>query len=201
VKEEKQYDRRYFDRWYRSGQAVVKPEAVQRKVRLALAAAEYVLARPVRSVLDVGCGEAPWRGVLRRMRPGLRYVGVDNSSYVVRRYGVRRGIRAGSLTTLERLRLGGPFDLVVCADVLEYVPTPDLESGLEQMRRLCRGLAYIEAFTSADDMIGDRTGWHHRSERKYRELFAAAGFIACGLHCWVPRGGAHRVSGLERCPE
>lgn len=196
----KSYDRRYFDRWYRSRGAVVKPEAVRRKVRLAVAAAEYVLARPVRSVLDVGCGEAPWRATLRRMRPQLRYVGVDSSEYVVRRYGTRRGIRAGSLGTLDRLRLGGPFDLVVCADVLEYVPTAEVEAGLAQLRRLCRGLAYIEAFVSGDDMVGDRTGWHHRSERRYRELFAAAGFVACGLHCWVPAEARHRLSQLERCP-
>ena len=198
--DDKQYDRRYFDRWYRERGAVVKPEAVQRKVRLALAAAEYVLARPVRSVLDVGCGEAPWRATLKRARPQLRYVGVDSSEYVVRRYGKRRGIRAGTLGTLGELRLGGPFDLVVCADVLEYVPTPELHEGLLQMRRLCRGLAYIEAFASGDDMVGDRAGWHHRSERKYRDAFAAAGYIACGLHCWVPRDGAQRVSQLERCP-
>ena len=196
----KQYDRSYFDRWYRSPRAVVQPEAVRRKVRLALAAAEYVLGRPARSVLDVGCGEAPWRAVLRRMRPRLRYVGVDSSEYVLRRYGTRRNIRAGTLGTLDRLRLGGPFDLVVCADVLEYVSTPELEAGLEHMRRLCGGLAYIEAFASGDDMVGDRSGWHHRSESRYREAFRDAGFIACGLHCWVPRDGRHRVSQLERCP-
>jgi SAM-dependent methyltransferase len=196
----KQYDRSYFDRWYRSPRAVVKPEAVQRKARLALAAAEYVLGRPVRSVLDVGCGEAPWRAILRRLRPELRYVGVDSSEYVVRRHGVRRNIRHGSLGTLDQLALGRGFDLVVCADVLEYVPSPEVEAGLHHLRTLCRGLAYIEAFTSGDDMVGDRTGWHHRSERRYRSAFAAAGFTACGLHCWVPTESRHLVSAMERCP-
>lgn len=196
---QKRYDRAYFDRWYRSPGAVVRPEAVRRKVRVALAAAEYVLGREVRSVLDVGCGEAPWRALLRRLRPGLRYVGVDNSDYVVRRYGRRRGIRRGRLGGLSALGLSRPFDLVVCADVLEYVPTPEVRAGLEQLRALTGGLAYIEAFTSADDMVGDRQDWHHRSARVYRALFRAAGLVACGLHCYVPRERLGSLSALERC--
>ena len=195
----KVYDRGYFDRWYRSAGAVVHPEAVLRKVRLALAAAEYVLRRPVRSVLDVGCGEAPWRAPLRRLRPGLRYLGVDSSDYVIRRYGRRRGIRYGTLGDLDALGLRRPFDLVVCADVLEYVPTAEVSAGLRHMCRLAGGIAYIEAFASTDDMIGDREQWHHRSARVYRELFRDAGLVSCGLHCYVARERAHLVSAMERC--
>jgi SAM-dependent methyltransferase len=195
----KAYDRAYFDRWYRSSLAVVKPEAMQRKVRLALAAAEYILGRPLRSVLDVGCGEGPWRAQLRRLRPGLRYVGVDSSEYVVQRHGKRRGIRYGELGRLDRLGFRRRFDLVVCADVLEYVPTPEVRVGLAHLRRLTGGMAYIEAFTAMDDMVGDRAEWHFRSALKYRTLFQEAGLIACGLHCYVPAERADKVSALERC--
>ena len=52
----KRYDRAYFDHWYRGER--VRPRAeLERRVRLALAAAEYALGRPVRRALDVGCGE------------------------------------------------------------------------------------------------------------------------------------------------
>ncbi|NJD09263.1 MAG: class I SAM-dependent methyltransferase [Gemmatimonadetes bacterium] len=195
----KAYDREYFERWYRSAQAVVRPEVVQRKVRLALAAAEYVLGRRVRSVLDVGCGEGAWRPLLRRLHPGLRYVGVDSSEYAVRRYGRRRGVRQGTLGRLDRLGLKRPFDLVVCADVLEYVPTPEVKAGLRHLRRLTGGLAYIEAFTLTDDMVGDRELWHYRSAHTYRELFREAGLVSCGLHCYVPKERLATVSALERC--
>lgn len=195
----KAYDREYFDRWYRSPQAVVRPEVVRRKVRLALAAAEYVLGRPVRSVLDVGCGEGAWRPLLRRLRPGLRYVGVDSSEYVTRRYGKARGIRQGTLGGLNRLGLKRPFDLVVCADVLEYVPTPEVKAALPHLCRLTGGLAYIEAYAVTDDLVGDREEWHYRSAQAYRELFREAGLVACGLHCYVPRGRLDSVSALERC--
>ena len=49
----KRYDARYFQRWYRdSGVGVGRREFVARKVRLAVAAAEYVLGRELRSVLS-----------------------------------------------------------------------------------------------------------------------------------------------------
>jgi len=172
---------------------------VRRKVRLAVAAAEYVLGRPVRSVLDVGCGEGAWRPLLKRLRPGVQYVGVDSSEYVVRRYGKRRGIRQGTLGGLNRLGLKRQFDLVVCADVLEYVSTPEVKAALAHLRRLTGGLAYIEAFAVTDDMVGDREQWHYRSAPAYRELFREAGLVACGLHCYVPRERLDSVSALERC--
>lgn len=195
----KVYDRAYFDRWYRGRRAVVKPENVRRKARLALAAAENVLGRDVRSVLDVGCGEAPWRALLRRLRPRLHYVGVDSSEYVVRRFGARRNIRLGTLSQLDRLGLRRRFDLVVCADVLEYISTPEMRAGLAAIRALTGGLAYIEAFPVEDDMVGDFDNWHHRSARAYREEFRRAGFIACGMHCYVPDSAAPRLGALERC--
>lgn len=195
----KTYDQAYYDRWYRSRAAVITPESRRRKVHLAVAAAEFVLGREIRSVLDVGCGEGRWRAVLMRMRPGIRYIGVDSSEYVVRRYGKRRGIRLGSLATLRQLGLRRKFDLIVCADVIAYVPTPEMHAGLKALRKLSHGVVYIEAFTIEDDFIGDRDNWHYRSEAVYRKAFAAAGLVACGLNCWIARDQVHLLSSLERC--
>jgi SAM-dependent methyltransferase len=195
----KGYDQAYFDRWYRSRVAPVTLQSRRRKVRLAVAAAEYVLGRGIRSVLDIGCGEALWRGELRRLRPEVRYQGVDSSEYVIRRFGKRRNIRSGSFATVGRLGLRRKFDLIVCADVVAYVPTPELLRGLRAIGRLLGGVAYIEAYAVTDDMIGDLEGWHFRSESTYRRTFAAAGLIACGLNCWIARAQQHLVSALERC--
>ena len=195
----KRYDRPYYTRWYRSRKRVVTTDELRRKVHLAVSAAEFVLGREIRSVLDVGCGEAHWRGALSRVRRQVTYVGVDRSEYVVRRYGKRRGIRAGSFGTLDSLRLGRQFDLIVCADVIHYVPTGELRRGLAAMRRLARGVVYIEAFAAGDDFVGDREGWHPRSPRTYREALRAAGFVACGLNCWLAREQLYRLSALERC--
>lgn len=197
----KAYDRAYFDRWYRSARRVATPAGTRRKAALALAAAEFLLGRDVRSVLDVGCGEGQWRGVLRRMRPGLRWVGVDPSPYVVRRFGRRRGIRPGSFAQLDTLRLGGPFDLIVCADVLHYLDRREIERGLPGLVRRLRGLAWIEAYTVEDVIGGDRTGWHVRRAAWYRNAFAAAGLVPAGLNSWVtPAFADARLASLERPP-
>ena len=168
-------------------------------MRLAVAAAEYVLERRIRSVLDVGCGEGRWRAPLVRLRRGLTYVGVDPSAYVVRRYGRRRGIRPGTFGELGRLGLRRTFDLVVCADVLHYVTSPELARGVAALRRLTRGVVYADAFTATDDFEGDREGWQRRSAAAYRRAFRAAGFVPCGLNCWAAARHEGRLTALERC--
>ena len=75
---EKQYDREYFDRWYR-GAGLGGPQRLARKVALAVATAEYHLERPIRTVLDIGCGEGAWRAPLLKLRPKLDYLGFDSS--------------------------------------------------------------------------------------------------------------------------
>jgi SAM-dependent methyltransferase len=194
----KQYDRTYYDRWYRSQRAVITQEWRRRKVHHALAAAEFVLEREVRSVLDIGCGEGAWRADLRRLRPGISYLGIDPSEYAVRRFGLRRNIRRGSFTDLDHLRIPGNFDLIVCADVLAYIPSTDLHRGLVAIRKRAR-VAYIEAYAESDELVADLDGWHHRSEREYRRAFQRAGLIACGLHCYVSREEQYRLAALERC--
>src|SRR5262249_35971158 len=109
----KVYDRAYFERWYRDPRYAVVGEGVRaRRVQLAVAVTEYLLERPLRTVLDVGCGEGAWQPLLRAARPGVRYLGVDSSEYAIARYGRTRHLRLGSLATLHRMRLAGPFDLI-----------------------------------------------------------------------------------------
>lgn len=195
----KHYDKAYFDRWYRHPRfRVILRSRLERKVRLAVAAAEYLSGRRVRRVLDVGCGEAPWRAVLRRMRPGVTYVGVDSSAYVVKRFGKSRGIRLGSLSTLGRMGLEGPFDLIVCADVLHYVPTKEVERGLKTISRLLDGVAFIEAYTSDDATTGDDKGFQPRRAAAYRRLMAEAGLVHLGLHCFAGKAMEYLVTSFER---
>jgi len=172
--------------------------AIARKVRLALGLAEYFLERPVRSVLDVGCGEGTWRAMLRAIRPRLHYQGVDASAYVVRRFGKRRNIIQGDLASLGSLPLAARYDLIVCCDVMHYVRTPELRAGLAAMARLAEGPAYLEAYTSADAVEGDHADFQRRSPAAYRRLLAAAGFLPAGPHSYVTRPLAAGLVALER---
>ena len=195
----KSYDEEYFRRWYHDpDRRVIKPAAVARKVNLVVGIAESLLERPIRSVLDVGCGEAPWRAHLLRARPKVRYVGVESSEYAVRRFGASRGIVQGTFGTLGVLGLDGAFDLVVVCDVLHYVPTTELTPGLDAISSVLGGVAYLEAYTTADEIEGDHTDWHHRSTGAYLRHFSRAGLHHVGMHCYVGDDLAADTAALER---
>ena len=182
----KSYDRSYFDRWYRDpDHRVATRESLERKIRMAIALAEFLLGRKIRSVLDVGCGEAAWQPVVKRLRPQARYIGVDSSEYVLERFGESRQIRRGTLGTLGEMRLPKRIDLIVCADVLQYMTDAEVTRGLRAIRRLLGGIAYIEAFVKEDDMEGDRVGWHERTAAEYGRFFRDAGLTQCGPYSFV----------------
>ena len=195
----KSYDAAYYARWYHDARTRVTARAlVRRKAALAVAAAEHLLERPVRNVLDVGCGEAPWRRALLDLRPKARYAGVDPSAWAAERWGGSRGVIHGGLGDLAGLPLHGPFDLVVCSDVLHYVSDAQLREGVEAMVSLARGVLWLEAFTSEDDFEGDVEGFRPRAPGAYRAVFRRSGLVPLGLWCWASPAVAHRVAALER---
>lgn len=194
----KTYDEAYFAKWYRDPRTRVHtPSAVRRKVRMVVGVAEYFLRRKVRSVLDIGAGEGAWRAELRRLRPDIRYLGIDPSEYVVRKHGKRRNIRLGRFEDLPNLPLGRHHDLIVCADVLQYVPGPSLKRGIRHIASLLDGVAFLESYTSGDEMEGDLADWHQRSKPQYRRIYAEAGLVACGLHCFLTQELAERAVEME----
>ncbi len=197
--EEKAYDREYFDRWYRRDASRIEgPSALRRRVALAVAMAERFLERPIRSALDIGCGEGRWRAELLRLRPKLHYQGIEPSAYAVKRFGARRNIQHGGFSDLEALRLGGPFDLVVCADVLHYLELDELAKGVPILAGLTAGLAYLELLTSDEEVEGDQRALKRRPPSLYRKLFSSAGLTGVGCHGWLAPGLADAPAALER---
>lgn len=197
----KQYDHDYFERWYRDPVTAVKSEdTLARKVAMAVAIAEYHLARPLRSVLDVGCGEGAWRAPLRALRPGIDYLGVDGSDYAVARHGAARNLRLCRFEELDSFELPEPVDLLVCSDVLHYLDTRVLRRGLAEFGRLCDGVAYIDLFARGDRFVGDRDGYIARPARWYRAEFEEAGWTAAGGNCYLSPILLDEASALEAFP-
>lgn len=162
-----------------------------------MALTEQLLGRRARNALDIGCGEGLWRAALRRARPHLDYLGIEPSAYAVRRYGARRNIRQGDLTSLDALAIGGRFDIVICNDVLHYVAAPALKAGMHALAKRLRGVAYLGLFTSADDIEGDLHRYLRRAPSFYRGAFEAAGLRSVGMHCWIPEPLTHDRAALE----
>lgn len=194
----KRYDRAYFDTWYRDRRSRVhQPGEVRRKAALAIASTEYFLRRTIRNVLDVGCGEAPWLTHLRAFRPRVAYQGVDPSEYVVKRFGIERKIRHASFGELPSLRLG-QFDLVVCADVLHYVPDDEIRTGLAEIARVCEGVAFLEVLTAEDEIVGDLQGLIRRPTSFYRRALGKLGMRQVGPYIWLGAALSDGIAELEK---
>ena len=195
----KTYDRAYFDKWYRNSEhAVGSTAALKRKVAMVVAQAEYYLGRPIRNVLDVGCGEGTWRAPLRALRPGIHYRGLDASEYVAMRYGRSRNIGLATFGQLAELRFDTRFDLIVCTDVLHYLKPAEIRAGLVGIGEMLEGIAFLEVFTTLDDVDGDREGFFARAPAWYLRAFREVGLLSCGSHCYLgPRLERH-IAALER---
>ena len=192
----KVYDRAYFDRWYRKAD-IGHAARLARKVALAVATAEYHLERPIRTVLDIGCGEGAWRAPLLKLRPRARYIGFDSSDYAIARYGRRRNLHHARFADFAHLRPCPPADLLVCSDVLHYLDTRELDRGLPALADLCGGVAFIEVFARGDGAEGDEHDFRQRPAAFYRNRLRALGLRPLGSHCWLSPALAPQAAALE----
>ena len=194
---QKTYDQAYFQRWYQPDQTGGAAR-LARKVALAVASAEYYLERPIRSVLDIGAGEGAWRAPLLKLRPRVQYMGFDSSDYAVQRYGRSRNLHPARVGDFAWLRPCAPVDLLVCSDVMHYVPTRELRPALAGFAELTGGVAFLEAFTAEDEFEGDHEGFQAQPAAWYRRQLTAEGFTALGSHCWLSPALAGHAAALER---
>ena len=192
------FDQAYFDKWYRHPRHRVKtPAELARQVAFVVRLAEWVLGRPLRTVLDVGCGEGQWCPAIRRLRPAVRYHGVDPSAYAVARHGARRGLQQGGIDELDTLTLDPQYDLVVCCGMLNYLAPDTLRRGLRQVAQRTGGMAYLELFTADDAVTGDTRWPAPQAPAWYRRTLRQAGFHGIGMHSYVPSVQRSRLAALE----
>ncbi|MEF2155745.1 class I SAM-dependent methyltransferase [Luteimonas sp. FXH3W] len=194
----KVYDETYFNRWYRGAQPAADRAHLRRKVAMAVAMAEYYLERPIRTLLDIGAGEAAWRAPLLALRPKLQYLAFDSSEYAVQRYGARRQLHYATFGDFEWLRPCPPVDLLICADVMHYVPTAELKRGAQGLAALTGGLAFLETFVSGDPFAGDTDGFQKRSPAAFRKILESAGLAPIGSHFWARQEVVAQFAAMER---
>ena len=95
----------------------------------------FVAANPVQRVLEVGVGEGFISGYLSERFPEKQFVGVDLNAADIelcRAKFPQIETHVGNIYELDFLE--GPFDLVICAEVLEHLDEP--QRGLEQIAKL-----------------------------------------------------------------
>lgn len=137
------FDARFYYRYYLDPKTrVASREDALRLGRFVCAYAEYLGFR-VKRVLDAGCGLGHLRGAVRERFPRARYVGLEASDWLCRRYGWTQGSVADYAPRQ-------PFDLVFCHDVLQYLADREAVRALANLARLTRGALYFSVLTRED---------------------------------------------------
>ncbi len=190
------FDRDYYQRFYFNPRTAVTSRAEMRaRARLIAACVQYV-GLPVGRILDAGCGVGLLRAPLKRALRTADYIGLEFSEYLCRRYGWRQGSIA-TLRTRER------FDLVICYDVLQYLPTAQARRAIANLARVCRGALYFGALTledwrdNCDQTRTDRIPGLRRGAWYRRELARAFTPMGCGM--WLKRGLPVTLWNLDVC--
>jgi len=99
-------------------------------------------ARPVGSVIEVGCGEGHMTARLARFFPDARLVGCDLSAGIVAEARTRHpGLRFEVQSVYDAGERGERFDLVVACEVLEHLEDP--ARALRAIARACRRYAFV----------------------------------------------------------
>jgi SAM-dependent methyltransferase len=188
------FGRDYYQRYYFNPRtAVVSRSEMRARARLIAAFVAHT-GLPVRRILEAGCGTGMLRGGLKRLLPGARYLGLESSEYLCRRYGWEQG-------RIEEYHARVAFDLLICYDVLQYLPAAAAERALTNFGRLCRGVLYFTALTRYDyeencDQARTDPDVHLRSAHWYRTRLKRQ-FREVGLGFWLRRGAPLTLWELE----
>src|SRR4029453_7765798 len=132
------FRRFYFDREMR----VVTREEMRARAELIVAILRQA-QHPIRSILDAGCGIGMLKTAFARVLARARYVGLESSDYLCRRFGWVQG-------SVVDFKPAVPFDLVVCYDVLQYLDDRAAGGARRNLARLSRVAVYFSALTIED---------------------------------------------------
>jgi 2-polyprenyl-3-methyl-5-hydroxy-6-metoxy-1,4-benzoquinol methylase len=172
----------YFRKFYLNAATRVVTAAEMRARAALIGSALRQCQIPVRSILDAGCGIGLLRKPFKQLLPRARYVGLEASEYLCGRFDWIRG----SIIDFAPRK---PFDLVVCYDVLQYLPDHDASRAIANFAKLTRAALYVSALTTEDwrencDRSRTDRAVHLRSAAWYRRRLNKS-FRYVGLGIWV----------------
>lgn len=174
------FDDDYYRRYYDNPETrVVTPRVRRNEVAFVIAFCRHV-GLQIDRFADVGAGTGWWAREFSRRYPSCAVIETfDSSRSACELYGHKR-------VSVQKLS-GPPADLVVCRDVLRYVPDSEIHTAFRRLARKCRGVLYLQVVTSDDEFDeagSDMTGYF-RSAASYRRRLKDAGFLDCGMGLYV----------------
>jgi SAM-dependent methyltransferase len=198
MKSPTQFDAAYFERFYFNRRTkVITREEVDARAGL-IAAILRNAQHPVRSILDAGCGIGMLKPAFSRVLRRARYVGLDTSEYLCRRFGWIQG-------SIADFKPAKPFDLVVCYDVLQYLDNRAAARAMANLGRLSRIALYFSALTIEDwrrncDRSRTDPDVNMRPAAWYRARLQR-NFYCLGLGVWIRKTESTVRWALESCSD
>jgi SAM-dependent methyltransferase len=190
-----QFDAAFYRRFYVDPRTrVVTRAEMVRRADLVAAFVRHGELKP-RSILDVGCGLGLMREQLLRHFPRAKYTGLEVSPYLCGKHGWIEG-------SIADFAPGRAYDLVVCYDVFQYLPSRPAAAGLRNLARLCAGVLHFGALTLEDwELYCDKRrtdrNVHIRPADWYRRRLARS-FINAGSGMFVRRGAPVHLWELDQ---
>ncbi len=176
------FDADYYRRFYEDAEtAIVDVDGATREVAFVIAFSNYIGLK-IERFSDVGAGTGWWAREFARQYPSCDSIETfDSSPAACIAYGHRR-------LPINKLA-GRQSDLVVCRDVLRYVGDSDIDEALLRLAKKCRGVLYVHAITSDDDIDEDASDMEgmFRTTWFYRDRLLGSGFIDCGMGLFVSK--------------
>ena len=133
----------YFRKFYLNAATRVVTAAEMRSRAALIASALKQCQIPVRRILDAGCGIGLLQKPFKEFLPRARYAGLEASEYLCGHFGWT----LGSIVDFEARN---PYDLVICYDVLQYLPDAEAARAIVNLSRLSGAALYVSALTMED---------------------------------------------------
>jgi SAM-dependent methyltransferase len=172
----------YFRKFYLDAATRVVTPAEMRSRAALISSILRQCQIPVRSILDAGCGIGLLRKPFKEFLPRARYVGLEASPYLCGRFNWESG-------SVVDFAPRSPFDLVVCYDVLQYLPDAQAVRAIANLRRLSSAALYVSALTTEDwrancDRSRTDRAVHLRTGAWYRRRLSKS-FYYVGFGVWI----------------
>jgi SAM-dependent methyltransferase len=185
----------YFKKFYLSAATRVVTPAEMRSRAAVIASVLKQCQIPVGGILDAGCGIGLLRAPFKEFLPRARYTGLEASEYLCRRFRWTFG-------SVADFAPRQPFDLVICYDVLQYLPDAEAARAIANLARLSRSALYISALTAQDwrencDRSRTDRDVHLRSAAWYRRRLEKS-FRHVGFGIWVRKNVTAILWEMER---
>ena len=176
------FDAAYYRRYYENPTtAVVTADLQKSEVAFVLAFCRHI-GVAIKRFTDVGAGTGWWAAEFAKQYRDFESIETfDASDDACRVYGHKH-------IPVQELA-GRAADLVVCRDVLRYVPDAQIDRAITRLDKKCRGVLYLHVVTSDDEVdeeASDMAG-HFRTTAFYRRKLKAKGFRDCGMGLFASR--------------